>query len=57
MVVFKGVQEIAMIFQVVLIDLRQFVAERQKKIKFDSPPILRSVKIIPLKIAGYEAGK
>ena len=46
-IVLKGVPEFTMIYQVIL-NLRRFVAKMQRKTKFDSPPILRFVKIINL---------
>ena len=48
MVVLKVVQETAMVCQVILGDLRRFVAEMLRKIKFDFPPGWRFLKIISL---------
>ena len=45
-VVFKGIQEITIVYQVIVINPGQFVVEMLKKIKFDSLPFLRFIKII-----------
>ena len=46
-----------MVYQIILIDLQLVVVEMIGKIKFDSTPFLRFVRIISFKNAGYMRGR